>query len=187
MAKAKPLAASPPTPILPDRVHELLGLPAPFDPPPPPPPWPGTLTVWDPGISIIGLKKSARSLFFPMDWYDAHPFAKTTDLRGWKQLRLTPLLPGQPFAAQEAKLAKCDRSSAARELVTVIVVQFLATGGRPPLPGRLRTREVYDDGKRVCVGFGPLGFDLSYARDHEARPTLGLAVVSPTAPTKREK
>src|SRR5438552_16626866 len=56
--------------LTPQQVHELLGLPGPYEPPRAPPPWPGYLTFWDPGISIAELRRKQPSLFYPVDWLD---------------------------------------------------------------------------------------------------------------------
>ena len=92
------------------------------------------------------------------------------------------------FAKQEAKLATGERPAAAREVLLACMVQFLATSERLLPAGRLRTRDQYDDGKRVCVGpFSPFGFDLCYARDADAWPTLGLAAASVPVPTRKKR
>src|SRR5205085_2867283 len=111
MAKAKkakteekPVA----TPTDPLKVHELLGLPAPYDPPKPPPDWPGYLTFWDPGKSILDLRQRLRSLFYPMEWYEKLEFARATDLAQWRQVRLAPIEPGKAYPEQLVKLPKGD-------------------------------------------------------------------------------
>jgi hypothetical protein len=88
----------------------LLGLPESYDPPAAPPPWPGCLTFWDPGRSILDLRKRHRSLFYPMDWYEGATFAKQTDAYRWRQLRLTPVEPGKTFEEQLKKLPWGTRS-----------------------------------------------------------------------------
>lgn len=71
-------------------------------------------------------------------------------------------------------------------MVIAVTVHFLATTERLIPIGRVRTRDCYDDGKRVCVGFGAYGFDLSYSRDDATGPRLGLATVSQIIPKKRK-
>ena len=88
------------TPLSPKEVHELFGLPGPYDPPPAPMSLVGYVTFWDCGISIKRLREKHRTLFYPSDFLDKARFARETDAWKWRQVRLTPIEPGKPFAEQ---------------------------------------------------------------------------------------
>ncbi len=62
-SKSKPSDPSTSEPLSPQRVHELFGLPGPYEPPPPPIATKGYVTFWDCGISIQTLIKKKRDLF----------------------------------------------------------------------------------------------------------------------------
>ena len=109
--------------------------------PPPPMPWSGYRTFWDPGLSILSLRERFRSLFYPVDWLDRAAFAKQTEYGTWRQVRIGPILPGQPFEDQAAKVPKGDTLPSARTLVALLVIHLLATGERLDTP-RLRSGTV---------------------------------------------
>lgn len=166
-------------PVPPEKVHELLGLPAPYESPKPPPDWPGYLTVWDPGRSILDLRKKHWSLFYPMDWYEKLEFVRQTDVQQWRQVRVAPIEPGHPYDHQLFKLPKGDEVPQVRVIVTMLVVHFLATGERLGI-GRLRCRDVLPSKRRVLIGtFSQLGLDVGSCFDEYTSPVIGLAAVSP--------
>ena len=185
--QVKPENQSPCPVLSPERVHELLGLPAPFEPPPPPPAWPGYVTVWDCGCSIRDLRKKHPALFCPFtgDWLDAQEFAKRTNVRHWRQLKPLAAPPGLPFADQAEHVSSDDDLPHARELVLYLLVHFLATGERLPLPA-LRTKDVLPSGRRVIVGrFLETGLEIANVSDEWASPGIALAAVF-TPPVKRK-
>ena len=134
---------------------------------------------------MLEIRKRFRDLFYPMDWYEGVAFAKQTDMYKWRQFRLAPVEPGKTFDEQSKKLPKGDEVGSAREVVTVLIVHFLATGERLET-GRLRCRESLPSGRRVLIGpFSPLGMDLGSCADAYVSPFVGLSSVF-TPPVKRK-
>jgi hypothetical protein len=189
--KPRPPAADPPPPaappdevIDPHRVHELFGLPGPYDPGKPPPTLPGYATIWDPGVSIATVRAKFRDLFYHDTWA-GHRFARATDQWRWRQIKVSPIEPGKPYEEQLKKLPKGDEVASAREVVAYLALRFLATGDRLETT-RLRCRETLDSGRRVIVGpFHPLGLDLATVSDDWVSPGIGLAAVFTPAPRRR--
>jgi hypothetical protein len=172
----KPEPPKVPDPLSPEKVHQLFGLVGPYDPPPPPVPQVGYATFWDPGLSVHRLRESYRRLFYPSDFPGTARFARDTDSWRWRQLRLTPTEPGLTFPDQAKQLANGDKPAAARELVTFLVLHFLATGERFELD-RWRCADVLPSGLRVCVGpFSHLGLDLGSVSDGRTSPGVALSV-----------
>ncbi|WP_439628577.1 hypothetical protein [Gemmata sp.] len=173
----KPEEAKKYTPLSPKQVHELFGLPGPYEPPPAPISLVGYATFWDCGISIERLREKHRSLFYPTDFLDKARFAKDTDSWKWRQIRLTPIEPGKPFAEQQKKLTNADKPAAARELVTFLVLHFLTTGERLEID-RWRCLDVLPSKKRVIAGpFSDLGMDIGTVSDDWESPNIGLAAI----------
>src|SRR4051812_13404871 len=79
----------------PKAVHELLGLPGPYDPPEPPVTTKSYASWWDPGLSINELRRRRKDLFPYADWMDGQTFAKASDSWRWRLIDLTPLGVGQ--------------------------------------------------------------------------------------------
>ena len=185
----KPRPAEPkeePRVVTPRQAHELLGVYGPDGPPPAPPSRPGYATFWDPGVSIRDVRRKHPSLFCPPDWTDGQAFAKLTDVRKWRQVKLGAADPGQPFAEQVKALGGGDEPPPARELIVFLVVHLLATGERLEIP-RLRCRDVLPSGRRVVVGpFHGTGIEIGNVSDRWASPGIGLAAVfTPPAARKR--
>ncbi len=177
-ATAEPKPAEQPQaaePLDPKKVHELLGLHGPYEPPPPPIPTKGYLTWWDPGISIRELVRKHRALFYLTDHDGA--YAKQTDSWKWRQIRLTPIEPNLAFAEQAKKLKAGDEPASARELVTFLVLHFLTTGERLEID-RWRCKDVFESGRRAIVGpFHPLGLDIGNVSDEWTSPGICLSVM----------
>jgi hypothetical protein len=165
--------------LKPQQVHELLGLPGPYEPPAPPPAMPSFLTFWDCGISINELRRKQPALFSFPDWLDGQAFAKLSDSWKWRQINLTPASLGEPF---DSPMLNCDGDlPLARELVTFLVIHFLATGERSDIP-RLRCRDVLLSGRRVVVGpFRDCGLETANVSDRWASPGIGLCAISTPA------
>ena len=190
MAKTRASAArtkKPPPPerpapeiVEPAKVHELFGLPGPYDPPKTPPPWPGAATFWDCGISINELRRRHRDFFPNADWLDSARFAKDSDSWKWRQINPTPVGLGETFEGQRKKLSKGDEPPAARELVAYLVLHFLSTGKRVEIT-RLRCRDVMPSGRRVLVG------PATTASRSPTSPTAGRRPVSPSARYSRRR
>ena len=161
--------------LSPQKVHELFGLPGPYEPPPPPIATKGYTTWWDPGTSIQTLVKKKRDLFHLPDLLTDR-FAKDSDSWRWRQYG-PPIEPGLTFAEQQAKQKSGDEPAMARELVTYLLLHYLVTGERLDL-GRLRCKDVLPSGRRMTVWFSPMGFDLASVSDEWRSPGIGLSVMS---------
>lgn len=174
VAPAASAGPEPAVPLDPQKVHELFGLPGPYDPPPPPTGLAGFVTFWDPGVSIRSLVKKHRALFYLKDF--AERFAGDTDSWRWKQLRLLAAEPGETFAEQRKKFV-LGEPPAAREVVAFLILHFLAMGVRLDVP-RLRCKDVAESGRRVLVGpFAELGLDIANVSDEWKSPGIGLAEI----------
>jgi|SRR5579883_1787373 len=170
-----------PESLVPEKVHELFGLPGPYEPPPRPLGLKGFATFWDPGVSIRSLVKQHRKLFYLGDYPEK--FAGESDQWRWKQIRLRAAGPGDTFAEQRKRL-KLGDPAAAREVVTFLVLHFLGTGERLDVP-RLRCKEITASGRRVLVGpFHELGLDIANASDEWTSPGIDLAEV--VVPARRK-
>ncbi len=99
--------------IDPKRVHELLKIPSPYDPPPEPIPTKGYVTWWDPGASIQTLAKKKPELFHIPRLYTGERCAKDSDSWKWRQWRIEPIPPGLPFEEQRTPPAKNGRPTTA--------------------------------------------------------------------------
>ena len=190
-ARAKKATADPkpaeqpqtPEPLDPKKIHELLGLHGPYEPPPPPVTTKGYVTWWDPGISIRDLVRKHRALFYLKDHDGA--YAKQTDSWKWRQIRLTPIEPDLTFAEQAKKLKTGDEPAFARELVTFLVLHFLTAGERLEMD-RWRCKDVSESGRRAIVGpFSPLGLDIANVSDTWKSPGIWLSVMC--TPVTRKK
>lgn len=178
VAGDEPKTLEPPSP---EKVHELFGLPGPYEPPARPLGLKGFVTFWDPGVSIRSLVKKHRRLFYLADF--PQRFAGETDSWRWKQIKLSAADPGETFAEQRKKL-KLGEPPAAREVVVFLVLHFLATGERIQIP-RLRCRDISETGRRLIVGqFHELGLDIGNVSDEWKSPGIGLAEV--IVPTRRK-
>jgi len=177
-----------PTDVLqdPKRLHELLGLPGPYEPPPAPVPMKGFVAFWDCGISINELRRRKPDLFPLSDWLDGARFAKDSDSWKWREIDPTPVGQDETFEEQAKKLPHGYGPPAARELVTYLVVRFLTTGERLEIP-RLRTKDVTPSGRRVCVGpFRDSGLEVANVSDRWASPGIALCrLFSPVVPPKK--
>lgn len=170
----------------PQKAHELLSLPGPYDPPAPPIATKGYATWWDPGISINELRRRQKALFCGADWLDGQRFAKDSDSWRWRLLDLTPIGLGETFEEQAQKISRGDEPPAARELVTYLVLHFLATGERLEIP-RLRCKDVLSSGRRVVVGpFREDGLEIANVSDRWASPGIALcSAFTPAVPRKK--
>jgi hypothetical protein len=191
MAKAKPKKAEAQAaeqtqePLDPKKVHELLGIHGPYEPPPPPVPTKGYVVFWDAGCSIQTLAKKKRELFYLPDLLTER-FAKDTDQWKWRMIRPTPIEPDLTFAEQEKKLATGDKPAAARELVTFLVLHYLTTGEKLEMC-RWRCADKVDSGRRVIVGpFGDFGLEIANVSDLWKSPGICLSVMC-TPPVSRKK
>lgn len=162
-------------PIDPVKIHELLGLHGPYEPPPPVP-TKGYTIFWDPGCSIQTLAKKQTKLFCRPDLLTER-FTKDTDSWKWRMIRLQPIEPNLSFADQEKQLSTGDNPAAARELVTFLVLHFLATGVRLEMD-RWRCRDVIESGRRVIVGpFWESGIEIANVSDLWNSPGICLSVL----------
>ena len=164
-------------PLSPQKVHELLGLPGPYEPPPPPIPTKGYVTFWDPGSSIQALVKKHPTLFYIPRLFEGERFAKDSDSWRWKQMNLTITGLNEPFDPKSTP-------PTARELVMYLTLHFLTTGERLDL-GRLRTKDLAAGGRRMTVWLSPMGFDLASVSDEWKSP--GIATCSLLTPQVKKK
>lgn len=181
-AEVVPPAGEPKTaePLAPEKVHELFGAHGPYDIPSRPLALSGFVTFWDPGVSIRGVLRKYRDLFYLKDFADK--FVGATDGWRWKQVRLNAAAVGRPFAEQRTEL-RVGEPPAAREVVVFLALLFLTTGERlATLPQRCR--DASDSGRRAYVGFGEFGFDIGNVSDGWASPGIGLAEIV-VAPRKK--
>lgn len=96
---------------------------------------------------------------------------------------LEPIKLGEVFAEQAKAAPKGDEIPLDRDVVTFLVIRFLATGERWPAC-RLRRRDILPSGKRVVVGpFGDNGVEIASRGDSYRSPGVGLA--SANVPPKR--
>ena len=144
---------------------ELLGLPAPIDPPRPLACWPGYATFRDAGRRILDLNRRHPALFCKPAWYEGLAFAKASDVYRWRQLQLEPIKLGEAFDVQSKAVPTGDEIPLARDVVTFLVIRFLSTGDRWP-DCRLRCQDVLPSGRRVVVGpFSESGIEIANCGD----------------------
>jgi hypothetical protein len=171
--------------LAPQKVHELFALPGPYDPPGPPIATMSFITWWDCGISINELRRRQKTLFCGVDWLDGQRFAKDSDSWKWRLLNLTPIGLGETFEEQVKKISHGDEPPMARELVTYLVLHFLASGERLEIP-RLRCKDVLSSGRRVVVGpFREDGLEIANVSDRWSSP--GIALSSLFTPVAKKK
>jgi hypothetical protein len=168
----------------PKAVHELLGLPGPYEPPPPPIPTRGYVTWWDPGMSINALAKKQPKLFHIPRLFEGERCARDSDSWKWRQWRIEPIGRDLPFEEQRKQLKTGDEPAAVRELVLYFALHFLTTGERLDL-GRLRCKDLSEAGRRLTVWFSPMGFDIASVSDAWKSPGIGLSVMC--TPVARKK
>jgi len=195
MAKAKPAKApakkqtkkdEPNADLLqnPEAIHQLLGIPGPYDPPPPPIPTKRFVTWWDPGMSVNTLVKKHSQLFYIPRLFEGERCAKDTDAWKWREWKVEPVEPGLPFEEQRKKLKAGEEPAAVREIVLYLALVFLTRGERLDL-GRLRSKDLAASGRRMTVWLSPMGFDLASVADDWKSPGIGLSVMM--TPTMRLK
>lgn len=186
VSRKTPASATQAPLFLPQHVCQLLGVSDPRKPGRSPLPRPGYCTVWDPGLSLQCLQRRHPTLFHDVAWANDLAFLKLslTHVPGWRQLCLEPPVFDADFAAQATLLPKGDEVPLAREVVTLLVVRFLATGERWPAY-RLRCRDVLPSGRRVVVGpFWDTGVDLANCGDAYHSPGVGLASATAFPPRR---
>ncbi len=93
----------------------------------------GFVTFYDPGWSILVLRKMIECrgrVFCPQIWYDDQPFAKLEERPHYRQLQMEPLKEsfGKPFAELQALVPPYMEIPAARVVLMGVVVHYLATG-----------------------------------------------------------
>lgn len=176
-------------PLDPTKIHELLGLHGPYEPPPPPVPTKHYATWWDPGNSIRDTIKKQPGLFcrIGVEWLEGQAFAKLSDSWRWREIRLDAATPGRTYEQQAAELTDGSAPPLARELVAYLVILALSTGERPELP-RLRCRDVLPSGRRVVVGpFRDSGLEIANVSERWTAPDMGLAALFTPLPPARKK
>ena len=124
---------------------------------PPPDPLPGFVTLFDPGWSVIRLRKAVSAqgqVFFPQDWYDREPFAALEAAPRYRQVRATPVPDSlrKTFDEQLTLLPGGEEVPPARVVVAALVTHFLATGERLLPDVWVRCADKTSRGSRVVVG-----------------------------------
>jgi hypothetical protein len=159
----------------PKRCHELLGIVGPYDPPALPVPTTNHVTFWDPGCSIQTIAKKQPTLLYRPDWLEGERFARDSDSWKWRQIDMTVSGLGEPF---DTPMLSRDDMPLARELVSYLVLHFLATGERLDIP-RLRCKDVMPSGRRVVVGpFRDCGLEIANVSDRWASPGIGFCTIA---------
>lgn len=168
-------------PIDPKKVHELFGLPGPYDTKDEPIPTRNFVTWWDVGMSLNEMRRRQPKLFSHCSWLDGERFARDSDSWKFRQMNLTPCGLDEPMDPTAPDLPL------ARELVCYLVLVALATGERTDI-GRLRCRDVMPSGQRVCVGpWFPGGLEICTVSDRWKSPIMGYcALYTPVMPPRKK-
>lgn len=147
----------------------------------PPDALPGFLTFFDPGWSILHLRRFCADksrIFYSQDWYDDEPFAKRTDEPCYRQIRMEALEGSfnMNFDEQWRLLPEAEEIPSARAVVTGMVIHFLLSGQRLFEKCHVRCSDNGSGGIRVCVGrFDRDGLDVYGGWDDNTDSAIGLA------------
>lgn len=171
--------------IDPQRIHELFGVPGPYEPKEVPIPTKNYVTFWDVGMSINEMRRRKKELFSFPATFESQRFAKDSDSWKWRQICLTPFGVGEPFDGK-TRLQNGSDLPLARELVCYLVLMVLATGERIEIP-RLRCRDTLPSGRRVCVGpWYDSGLEIANVADAWKSPGMGCcSLYTPIIPRKK--
>ena len=108
----------------------------------PPIPLPGFLTFFDPGWTLLRLRRFGRKkgIPFPQKWYEHEPFAKVHARPCYRHLRVAPVSGslGKTFTFQQDGLLAGEVIPRVRVVITAMLVHFLATGERLYRPEKVR-------------------------------------------------
>lgn len=186
-----PTAPTPSVPTFtPERVAELLGLPAALAPPPPPRDRDGFVTLWDPGVSIetLRLQVAARrpAVFYPAPWADG-PFARDRGRPGWRHVRthLAPDSLGRPVRDLLALAPLNEEVPTARLVTTCLVLVRLATDTWLYGDRRVLTASRSPTDRLVQIGgSAEWGILFSWGGDEYASPALGVATALVPPPVR---
>lgn len=145
----------------------------------PPGPVPGFLTFFDPGWSLLRLRRYGwrNGIPFPQEWYDHEPFAKVQARPRYRHLRLAPVPEslGKTFTFQQDCLLAGEVVPRARVVITAMVVHFLATGERLYRPQKVRCVDTTAAGSRIDVAFyDPGGVAVDHHLDSSRFSYVGL-------------
>lgn len=114
------------------------------------------ILVADLGLGVMDVRGQVdRSLFFSYkDWYIGYEFAQRTEPARWRLIRKTPV-DGSLFktwADQQELLEITDEVPSARQIIYLMILNYLTTGERLFESVSVRTCDVDSDGDRVNVG-----------------------------------
>ncbi len=152
----------------------------------PPDALPGFVTFFDPGWSILQLRKELihrGNIFYAQHWYDNKSFAKLEERPSHRQLRMNEVTDsfGKTFAEQQTLLPLDEEVPLARVVVMGMVIHFLATGDRLFAKHYVRCANELSGGSRVFVGyFASDGFFVYRYWDGNRDDRLGLALSVPS-------
>ncbi len=111
----------------------------------------------DIGLSILDVRqKACKGLFYSQDWFNGEQFARETEKAAcWRLIRKTPVDDSTSKAWNEQKklIADTDEIPSARQVVYMIILNFLATGERLFETLYVRTSSVPSYCNRVLVGY----------------------------------
>ena len=143
---------------------------------------PGVVTFFDPGWSILVLRKvvaAKGTIFYPQGWYDVEPFASLEEQPRYRQLRTNEVTDSfsKTFAEQKTLLPADDEVPFARVVVMGMVIHFLATGGERLFPKYfVRCIDRTSEDGRVYMGYFDFeGFLFGNYSDDDSSPNVGLA------------
>ena len=130
-------------------------------------------------LSLLGVRKANKKLFFDQSWYNGESFAKDRGQVGWQLVRKTPVdnSTSKNWTEQQALLSQDEETPTAQVLAYTIIGHFLATDERLFEKIYVRTSSMVSDGRHVSLGgFGEGGLGV-YGHWDGVRPD-NLAVSS---------
>jgi len=147
----------------------------------PPQAIPGFLTLFDPGWSILRLRRFCADkgkMFSDQNWYDNEDFSKRGGTPRYRQIRLEALYGSfnKNFDDQQRLLPENEEVPSARGVVMGMVIHFLLSGQRLFENCYVRCADKVSGDRRVFVGsFDRDGLRVSGGYDDHRSSDLGLA------------
>ena len=140
------------------------------------------ILVADVGLSLLDVRSKARKgLFYSYkdSWYSNEEFAKRTEQARWRLVRKTPVKDSfsKNWSEQQALIDdSISEVPSARQVVYMMILNFLATGERLFETCYVRTCDVESCGCRVDVGgFDGGGLGVFYWYDSDRNGNVGVA------------
>jgi hypothetical protein len=146
----------------------------------PPPGLNGYVTFFDPGCSLLTLRKVIRGvgIIRSQDWYEYEPFAMLEEQPRYRQLQMEAVKDSfrKTFAEQQALVPPDADIPRARVVVMAMAVHCLASGERLFFDYCVRCQDKDSGGDSVCVGdFDRDGLRVSGRWDDRRDSGIGLA------------